>query len=88
MAQVVKAKAYHAEARQLGAQLRRMTAKAAKLKKAAAALRWAEPAGVVLVPCAGAALGRHGRPSLAGHTSKLPFSDRSDMTSALPAARR
>lgn len=39
--QVVKAKAYHAEARQLGAQLRRMTAKAAKLKKAAAALRWA-----------------------------------------------
>jgi len=39
--QVVKAKAYHAEARQLGAQLRRMTAKAAKLKKAAAALRCA-----------------------------------------------
>lgn len=37
---VVKAKAYHAEARQLGASLRRVTAKAAKLKKAASALRW------------------------------------------------
>ncbi|EFN55790.1 hypothetical protein CHLNCDRAFT_57709 [Chlorella variabilis] len=35
---VLRAKAYHAEARQLAAQLRRMTAKAAKLKKAATAL--------------------------------------------------
>jgi len=38
---VLKAKSYHAEARQLAAQLRRMTAKAAKLKKAAESLRWA-----------------------------------------------
>lgn len=37
---VLRAKAYHAEARQLAAQLRRMTAKAAKLKKAATALRY------------------------------------------------
>ena len=41
---VVKAKAYHGEARQLGAQLRRALAKAAKLKKAATALRWAAAA--------------------------------------------
>lgn len=36
---VLKAKAYHAEARQAGGALRRMTAKAAKLKRAATALR-------------------------------------------------
>ena len=36
---LLRAKAFHGEARQLASQLRRMTAKAAKLKKAATALR-------------------------------------------------
>jgi hypothetical protein len=36
---VLRAKAHHAEARQLAAQLRRMASKAVKLKKAASALR-------------------------------------------------
>lgn len=39
---LVKAKAYHMESRQLASQLRRMAARAAKLKKAAQALRWAD----------------------------------------------
>ena len=37
---LLRAKAFHGEARQLASQLRRMTARAAKLKKAAAALRF------------------------------------------------
>lgn len=45
---VVKAKAYQGEARQLAAQLRRMAARAAKLKKAAQALRWASGLGAGL----------------------------------------